>query len=69
VKQAFGAILILGSLAFGWEAFREWQALNDLGGFGTLIGAMGGPSKEDAIVKGVISAVAMILGIGLLNSE
>lgn len=69
MKQIFGAILILGSLAFGWQAFREWQMLNDLGGFGTFIGAIGGPSKEDAIVKGVISAVAMVLGLGLLDSD
>lgn len=69
MKQIFGAILILGALAMGYAAFRDYQALNSLGGFGDIIGALGGPTKQDAIVKGVISVVALVIGIGFLDGD
>ncbi len=69
MKQIFGAILILGALAMGYAAFRDYQLLNDMGGLGDLIGAIGGPSKQDAIVKGVISVVALVIGIGFLDGD
>lgn len=69
MKQIFGAILILGALVMGYAAFRDYQALSDLGGFGDLIGALGGPSKQDAIVKGVISVVALVLGLVFLDGD
>jgi hypothetical protein len=53
----------------GYAAFRDYQTLNSMGGFGDLIGALGGPSKQDAIVKGVISVVALVIGIGFLDGD
>lgn len=53
----------------GWEAYKEWQLLNNLGVFGDLSPVFGGPSKQDAIVKGVICVVALVIGLGFLGDD
>ena len=69
MKQPIGAVLVLGSLWMGYQAFEEWQALDNLGFIGELSAAVGGPSKQDAIVKGVICVVALIIGINFLEGD
>ncbi len=69
MKQPVGAVLVLGALWFGYLAFDEWRTLDQLGVFGDLSAALGGPSKEGAIVKGVISLVALVIGLGFLGDD
>ena len=69
MKQPIGAVLVLGSLWMGWEAFKEWRLLNELGVIGDLSAAFGGPSEEDAIVKGVICVVALVIGVNFLGDD
>ena len=69
MKQPIGAVLVLGSLWMGWEAFKEWRLLNELGVIGELSAAFGGPSKEDAIVKGVVCVIALVIGVNFLGDD
>jgi hypothetical protein len=67
VKQAVGAVLVLGALWMGYQAFDEWRLLNSMGVGADFLAVLGGPSKQEAVVKGVICIVALVIGIGFLN--
>ena len=67
MNNIFGVILILGALVGGYNAFEKWQMLNNLGGLGELSAALGGPSKQDAVVQGVICVVAAAFGYALID--
>ena len=69
MKQIFGAILIIGALVVGYDAFKEWQAVEKLGALAGLSEALGGPSKQDAVVKGVISLVALVIGLAFMDDS
>ena len=69
MKQAVGAVLLLGSLYYGWEAYQEWQSADDWGVLGGIAEVFGGPSKEDAVVQGLICVVALVIGATFLGAE
>ena len=53
------------------QGSERWQGrlLNELGVIGDLSAAFGGPSEEDAIVKGVICVVALVIGVNFLGDD
>ena len=67
MNNIFGVILMLGALIGGYDAFEKWQMLDSMGGLGDLSAAFGGPSKQDAVVQGVICVVAAAFGYALFD--
>jgi hypothetical protein len=70
LKQIFGALLLLGALVLGLEAFQQFRGAQTFTDFmgGDILGFAGG-QKEAAIMTGIVALVMAGLGGFFLDQD